>query len=78
VLPSTIATYLATVKAGTRPATDRGEFQQAEDDVRGFIRRVVSGNGRRTPDSFHKQLGKIMWSTAAWPGMRRASRRPSS
>jgi len=61
VLPSTIATYLATVKPGTRPGTDRGEFTQAEEEVRGFIRRVTSGNGRRTPGSFHRQLGKIMW-----------------
>jgi succinate dehydrogenase / fumarate reductase flavoprotein subunit len=61
VLPSTITTYLANVKAGGRPATDRGEFQQAEEEVRNFTRRVTSNNGKRTPDSFHKQLGKIMW-----------------
>jgi len=61
VLPSTIATYLATVKAGTRPGTDRGEFKQAEEEIRGFVRRVTSSSGKRTPDSFHKQLGKIMW-----------------
>lgn len=61
VLPSTITTYLANVKAGGRPSTDRGEFQQAEEEVRNFTRRVTSNNGKRTPDSFHKQLGKIMW-----------------
>jgi succinate dehydrogenase / fumarate reductase flavoprotein subunit len=61
VLPSTITTYLANVKAGGRPATDRGEFQQAEEEVRNFTRRVTSNIGKRTPDSFHKQLGKIMW-----------------
>ena len=61
VLPSTITTYLANVKAGGRPVTDRAEFQQAEEEVRNFTRRVTSNNGKRTPDSFHKQLGKIMW-----------------
>jgi succinate dehydrogenase / fumarate reductase, flavoprotein subunit len=61
VLPSTIATYLATVKAGSRPATDKGEFKEAEESVRGFIQRVTASGGKRTPDSFHKQLGKIMW-----------------
>jgi succinate dehydrogenase / fumarate reductase flavoprotein subunit len=61
VLPSTITTYLANVKAGGRPATDRAEFQQAEEEVRNFTRRVTSNNGKRSPDSFHKQLGKIMW-----------------
>ena len=61
VLPSTIATYLATVKAGSRPSTDKAEFKEAEENVQGFVRRVTSGNGNRTPDSFHKQLGKLMW-----------------
>ena len=61
VIPSTITTYLANVKAGGRPATDRAEFQQAEEEVRNFTRRVTSNNGKRSPDSFHKQLGKIMW-----------------
>jgi len=61
VLPSTITTYLANVKAGGRPATDRAEFQQAEEEVRNFTRRVTSNNGKRSPDSFHKQLGNIMW-----------------
>ncbi len=61
VLPATISTYLATVKPGNRPATDKGEFKEAEDSVRGFIQRVTASSGKRTPDSFHKQLGKIMW-----------------
>ncbi|MFM8358530.1 MAG: FAD-binding protein, partial [Verrucomicrobiota bacterium] len=61
VLPATIANYLATVKPGTRPGTDQPEFREAEDSVRGFIQRVMSSKGQRTPDSFLKQLGKIMW-----------------
>jgi succinate dehydrogenase / fumarate reductase, flavoprotein subunit len=61
VLPSTIATYLAAVKAGSRPSTDKAEFKEAEENVQGFTRRVTSGNGNRTPDSFHRQLGKLMW-----------------
>ena len=61
VLPATISTYLATVKPGNRPATDKGEFKEAEESVRGFIQRVTASSGKRTPDSFHKQLGKLMW-----------------
>ena len=61
VLPSTIATYLSTVKTGGRPGTAIGEFKEAEENVQGFIRRATSGKGSRTPDSFHKQLGKLMW-----------------
>jgi succinate dehydrogenase / fumarate reductase flavoprotein subunit len=61
VLPATISTYLATVKAGQRPATDKAEFKEAEDNVTGFIKRATSGNGKRSPDSFLKELGKVMW-----------------
>jgi succinate dehydrogenase / fumarate reductase, flavoprotein subunit len=61
VIPSTIAAYLATVKPGSRPAPDRGEFHQAEDNVRAGITRQLGCKGKRTPDHFHKQLGKIMW-----------------
>ena len=61
VLPATISTYLATVKAGQRPGTDKAEFKEAEESVRGFIQRVTASSGKRTPDSFHKQLGKLMW-----------------
>jgi succinate dehydrogenase / fumarate reductase flavoprotein subunit len=61
VLPATISTYLATVKAGPRPGTDKAEFKEAEESVRGFIQRVTASSGKRTPDSFHKQLGKLMW-----------------
>jgi succinate dehydrogenase / fumarate reductase flavoprotein subunit len=61
VLPATISTYLATVKPGNRPATDKAEFKSTEDAVRGTIGQMLGCNGRRTPNHFHKQLGKIMW-----------------
>jgi succinate dehydrogenase / fumarate reductase flavoprotein subunit len=61
VIPSTIATYLATLKPGERPAAEAPEFKQAEDSVRSITRRLLSGNGKRTADSFHKELGRIMW-----------------
>lgn len=61
VLPSTIATYLATLKPGSRPADDRAEFRDAEASVRGQLAAFLGGKGKRTPSGFHKQLGKIMW-----------------
>jgi succinate dehydrogenase / fumarate reductase flavoprotein subunit len=61
VIPSTIATYLATLKPGERPTTDAAEFKQAEENVSGITKRLLGCNGKRTPDSFHKQLGKILW-----------------
>jgi succinate dehydrogenase / fumarate reductase flavoprotein subunit len=61
VIPSTVATYLATLKPGERPSTDAPEFKQAEENVRGTTKRLLGSNGKRTADSFHKELGKIMW-----------------
>jgi succinate dehydrogenase / fumarate reductase flavoprotein subunit len=61
VLPSTIATYLATLKPGTRPSADKAEFADAEQQARTRIQSMLSGKGRRTPAGFHKELGRIMW-----------------
>ncbi len=61
VLPSTIATYLAGVKSGARPGADHAAFQEAESAVRGRVGRMLSCKGSRTPASFHKELGRIMW-----------------
>jgi succinate dehydrogenase / fumarate reductase flavoprotein subunit len=61
VIPNTIASYLATLKPGTAPKTDGSEFAQAEENVRGITRRLLGAKGKRTVQSFHKELGKIMW-----------------
>jgi succinate dehydrogenase / fumarate reductase flavoprotein subunit len=61
VLPATIATYLAEAKPGQRPGTDHAAFQEAEASVQGMTRRLLECRGKRTPSSFHKQLGLIMW-----------------
>ena len=60
VIPTTIANYLATQKPGTiKP--DQPEFKQAEAEVKERTNRLLTINGTRTVDSFHKQLGEIMW-----------------
>jgi succinate dehydrogenase / fumarate reductase, flavoprotein subunit len=61
VLPAVISGYLATQNPGKRPATDGAAFQQAEENVLGITGRLLNNKGTRTPDSFHKELGKIMW-----------------
>jgi succinate dehydrogenase / fumarate reductase flavoprotein subunit len=61
VIPATIATYLATLKPGAQPATDHAAFQEAEDNVRGITRRLLGLKGKRTVQSFHKELGRILW-----------------
>jgi succinate dehydrogenase / fumarate reductase, flavoprotein subunit len=60
VLPVTIGDYLATYK---RPEVtlDHPAVKQAEADVKDRIDTLLSINGDRTVDSFHRELGNIMW-----------------
>jgi len=60
VLPYTIGNYLAPLR-GTRPDANRPEFKQAEQEVRDRVKRLLSVKGKRTVDSFHKEIGKLLW-----------------
>ncbi|WP_367872003.1 fumarate reductase/succinate dehydrogenase flavoprotein subunit [Luteolibacter sp. Populi] len=60
VIPTTIAIYLASQKPGA-VKTDHPEFKRVEEEVTARTNRLLSINGKRTVDSFHKQLGEIMW-----------------
>ena len=60
VLPYTLPNYLAG-QTGKKPAPDRSEFKQAEQDVRARITRLLSVNGQRSLDSFHRELGLLLW-----------------
>ena len=61
VLPATISGYLATQKPDKRPATDSASFKQAEESVQSLTKQLLGNKGKRTPASFHKELGKLMW-----------------
>ncbi len=60
VLPYTLPNYLAG-QMGKRPATDRAEFQQAENEVRARVKKLLEVNGSRSLDSFHRELGLLLW-----------------
>jgi succinate dehydrogenase / fumarate reductase, flavoprotein subunit len=60
VLPYTIANFLAQIKPGGLD-TNHAAFAEAEADVIGRTTKLLSINGKRTVDDFHRQLGKIMW-----------------
>jgi succinate dehydrogenase / fumarate reductase flavoprotein subunit len=60
ILPYTIGDYLATSKQ-PKPAVAQPEFQQAKSGVADLTRRLLAVNGQRTVNSFHKQLGAILW-----------------
>ena len=60
VLPYTIGNYFATAKQ-PKPNTSHAEFKKALEDVQSRTKRLLSIKGKRTVNSFHKELGKIMW-----------------
>ncbi|MCJ7671029.1 MAG: succinate dehydrogenase (quinone) flavoprotein subunit, partial [Acidimicrobiia bacterium] len=61
VLPATIGDYLAP-QLGTEPiATDDPVFSEAEAEVDDRVRALLSVNGSRTVDWFHRELGKTLW-----------------
>ena len=60
VLPYTISDYIANAKP--QPvSTDHPEFKQVEKEVMERNNTLLSIKGSRTVDSFHKELGKVMW-----------------
>ena len=60
VIPYTIGDYLAGVKP--QPVqTAAPEFRETEQDVQAGLQQLVSIKGKRTPTSFHRELGRIMW-----------------
>jgi len=60
ILPYTIGDYLAH-NGKTRPTTDHPEFKRVETEVRERIGKLLAVNGKRSVDSFHRELGRLMW-----------------
>jgi succinate dehydrogenase / fumarate reductase flavoprotein subunit len=60
VIPLTIGDYLASA----RPApvdVSHAEFKRVEAEVAERTRRLLDIRGKRTVDSFHRELGHLMW-----------------
>jgi succinate dehydrogenase / fumarate reductase flavoprotein subunit len=78
VLPATIPDYLASAKPAPLTA-DHPAFREAVNEVAQRTRRLVGIGGRRTVDSFHRELGKLMWDYVGMArndaGLRHALRR---
>jgi len=63
VLPYTIGDYLAG-RLGEKltPETTEGEaFRAARAEVEERVRRLLAGSGKRSADSFLRELGRLMW-----------------
>jgi succinate dehydrogenase / fumarate reductase flavoprotein subunit len=60
ILPYTLPNYLAG-QMGRRPSADSPEFQKAESEVRGRIKKMLDIDGNRSLDSIHRELGLLLW-----------------
>jgi succinate dehydrogenase / fumarate reductase, flavoprotein subunit len=60
VIPYTIGDYLAQIPPKKVDET-HPEFTKAKEEVQNRINTILSINGNKTVDYFHKKLGKIMW-----------------
>jgi succinate dehydrogenase / fumarate reductase flavoprotein subunit len=60
VLPVTIGDYLAG-QVGKRPSADTAAFADVIAAVQDRTSRLLTARGSRTVDSFHRELGNIMW-----------------
>ncbi|HEY3485663.1 MAG TPA: succinate dehydrogenase (quinone) flavoprotein subunit, partial [Ilumatobacteraceae bacterium] len=61
VLPNTISNYLAPWLNKPIPDTTHPAFVQAETEARDRFRQFLSIGGTRSPDHFHRELGRIVW-----------------
>ena len=61
VLPYTIGNYLAPMLNKPMPGVDHPEFKAAETAARQRFQQFLDIKGTRSPDWFHRELGKIIW-----------------
>lgn len=60
VLPYTLSDYIANNKI-EKVTTEHDAFKKATNDVQTEINKLMNIKGTRTVESFHKELGRIMW-----------------
>lgn len=60
VVPYTLGDFYA--RSGNSGInTDHEDFKKVESDVEERMNKLLLINGKRSPDSFHRELGKVMW-----------------
>ena len=60
VIPTTIANYLVNEKPGSI-TTEHPEFKKAVENCTAQTKRFLSIKGKRSVDSFHRELGLLVW-----------------
>jgi succinate dehydrogenase / fumarate reductase flavoprotein subunit len=61
VIPYTLGNFLAQVKAGDGVGPEHAEFRAAESEVENRTKKLLGIKGKRTVDSFHRELGHVLW-----------------
>jgi succinate dehydrogenase / fumarate reductase flavoprotein subunit len=61
IIPYTLGHYLAGVNAKDLPDAKGAAFKDAETAVTGKLDKLIAVRGKRSVDSFHKELGHLMW-----------------
>jgi succinate dehydrogenase / fumarate reductase, flavoprotein subunit len=60
ILPYTIGVYLTSMRKEA-VTTEHAEFKKAEQAVEEQTKKLLSIKGGRTPTSFHRELGLLLW-----------------
>ncbi|MEK6755712.1 MAG: fumarate reductase/succinate dehydrogenase flavoprotein subunit [Bacteroidota bacterium] len=60
ILPYTIGDYLASTKFNT-VKTEDAPFKEVQDGIAQMVKKLMSINGKKTVEEFHRELGRIMW-----------------
>ena len=60
IAPATVGHYLGSTKLAAVD-TSHPEFKKVEQEVRDRVRKLLGVNGTRSVDSFHRELGKLLW-----------------
>jgi succinate dehydrogenase / fumarate reductase flavoprotein subunit len=60
ILPYTIGHYFASSKL-QKVTTGHPEFKKVEDEISTRTNKLLGIKGKRSVDSFHRELGKLMW-----------------
>lgn len=61
VLPYTIGEYLSGEITSGKISTNTPAFDEAEAQVKETIKQLLNNKGKKSPETFHRELGKIMW-----------------
>ncbi|CAN5849867.1 fumarate reductase/succinate dehydrogenase flavoprotein subunit [soil metagenome] len=61
IISYTLGTYLAGIQSASRADVTSAPFKDAETSAKAKLDKLMNIKGKRTVDSFHKELGHIMW-----------------